>query len=544
MDQILHASPGRSGELNSQPGRASANPSWQTWLLPAFVLACWLLAIRHLSAEWTLNEQYHFGWLVPFLAAYLVKVRLEEYPTPRPTPSALQLGALLLTLAICSALLMPVREANLDWRMIEWMLVALASAASFACAWHCGGARWVRHFAFPILFFLIAVPLPRRLEAPWMDWLMRHNATIAVEALRWFGIDGQARGNLIQLPECTLGIDEACSGIRSLQGTLMLTLFMGEILGLRWSRRFALLAAGTFYALLMNVTRTVALGVAASREGPSALDRWHDPAGFTALAITSTLVILTAWLLQRSESSPGGVPVAAPVNLAGLQPRLGTAAIPAALALAVVIAGLIGTDLWFRHRAASLIVMPAWTFELPSTQTAFKETPLSPRVRNTLHFDEGYSGQWEDGGGNRWQAFYFQWLAGRNATQTESGHDPRSCLSGTGMREASPRRQMTFERGNVRLAFDAFHFRDGPEDVFIFNCLAEDVRAPDEVGRTRSATSLGERLKAAMAGRRQAGQRRLEVAVWGIGDADEAMARFRRLLEDQMAIQEPLAKNQ
>src|SRR5262245_40243730 len=40
---------------------------WCAWVPPGYGLACWFLAIRHLSLEWTINEQYQYGWIVPAL---------------------------------------------------------------------------------------------------------------------------------------------------------------------------------------------------------------------------------------------------------------------------------------------------------------------------------------------------------------------------------------------------------------------------------------------------------------------------------------------
>ena len=120
-----------------------------------------------------------------------------------------------------------------------------------------------------------------------MRWLMQHNAKLAVEVLHWFGVAGYAKGNLITVPAGTLGVDEACSGIRSLQGTLMLTLFLGEILALSWPRRFALLGSGVFWALITNVGRTVTLGLIANHGGLQTMEHWHDSAGYTVLAMCS-----------------------------------------------------------------------------------------------------------------------------------------------------------------------------------------------------------------------------------------------------------------
>ena len=281
---------------------------WAALFPPAFIVACWILAIRHLSSDWTLNEQYHYGWLVPLLALYLVKVRFEQCPAPSPSPATGRVGFIFILVALASALTMPLREANMQWRSMGWWLTGLAATATLLGFWQAGGRRWLRHFIFPVLFIFTAVPLLRGIEENSMRWLMQHNARLAVEVLQWFGVEGYAKGNLITVPAGTLGVDEACSGIRSLQGTLMLTLFLGEILALTWPRRLALLLSGIGWALITNVVRTATLGWIADRRGMPAMEASHDTAGYTVLAICSALVGATAWgLHRRSPTRPVAV---------------------------------------------------------------------------------------------------------------------------------------------------------------------------------------------------------------------------------------------
>ena len=289
---------------NDEESEAGNPRRWMVWMLPAFILACWILAILHLSPDWTLNEQYHYGWIVPLLALYLVKVRFEQCPAADPAPSTTRTRWILLAIALFSIVSMPLREANMQWRSMGWWLTGLAATATLLGFWQAGGRSWLRHFIFPVLFFYTAVPLWRGFEENGMHWLMQHNARLSVEVLHWFGIEVQARGNLIALPSGTLGVDEACSGIRSLQGTLMLTLFLGEILAFSWPRRMALLLSGVVWALITNVARTATLGWIADRRGMNAMEASHDTAGYTVLVICSVLVGATAWLLHRRSPAP------------------------------------------------------------------------------------------------------------------------------------------------------------------------------------------------------------------------------------------------
>src|SRR5205807_6322379 len=44
--------------------------------------ALWFVCCRHLSEEWRFNEQYSYGWFVPFFVAYLFWLRWEDRPGP------------------------------------------------------------------------------------------------------------------------------------------------------------------------------------------------------------------------------------------------------------------------------------------------------------------------------------------------------------------------------------------------------------------------------------------------------------------------------
>jgi exosortase len=511
-------------------------------MLPLFALACWALLIRHLSPEWTVNEQYHFGWLVPFLAAYLIKVRSENPPPAHPPQRHLIADLTLLTLAGASVVLMPIREANLDWRLVEWGLVSIAIAASLLCAWHLGSWPWVRHFSFPLLFFLIAVPLPRNLEYPWMDRLMLNNANYSVETLHWLGVECTARGNLIQLPTGILGVEEACSGIRSLQSTLMLSLFLGEILALNWPRRLILLAAGVGWALLTNVLRTSALGWLAARDGLPAVDRWHDVAGYSVLAFSAVTVAFTAWLLSRRSSEKSERLQPSPAI--DFSSRFRPAASCAGAGIAVLLVGLWVNQWWFDLHERPLTAVTEWDFRLPSDAPTYREVPIAERTRKLLNYNEGYSGAWRDDSGSQWQAYFFRWDSGRNAGQTAMPHDPRRCLGAVGMELSAVLPSVTFSRRDVQLTFDAFEFLNRGRLLYVFNCLAEDVRTADRPREVLEVNSPAMRLQAALAGRRQAGQRRLEVAVADAPDAATAVRKFSALLDQRIQLADAATSSQ
>src|SRR5258708_3331714 len=59
----------------------------------------------------------------------------------------------------------------------------------------------------------------------------------AAETLARLGLPSVLHGNIIEVSRGMVGIDDACSGIRSFQATLMIALFFGELYSLRLARR-------------------------------------------------------------------------------------------------------------------------------------------------------------------------------------------------------------------------------------------------------------------------------------------------------------------
>ena len=144
---------------------------------------------------------------------------------------------------------------------------------------------WLRHFAFSICLIFTVVPWPGDAEMFVIQSLMRVATSFTVEVLNLVNIPALQHGNVVEVKTGLLGIDEACSGIRSLQATLMVSLFLGELYRASWRRRVVLALFGVIIAFLCNVGRTFLLCWFVAKDGIESLPKWHDPAGFTILGI-------------------------------------------------------------------------------------------------------------------------------------------------------------------------------------------------------------------------------------------------------------------
>jgi exosortase/archaeosortase family protein len=118
-------------------------------------------------------------------------------------------------------------------------------------------------------------------------------------------------GNILVMPDHGLvGIEEACSGIRSLTASLFAGCFLGAVfLGPLWKKVVLVAAAGTL-ALGMNFLRSLFLTGWAYGHGTRAVEGpVHDAAGYAVLALTVTGLFGLVALLNRPAR--GSLPRAA-----------------------------------------------------------------------------------------------------------------------------------------------------------------------------------------------------------------------------------------
>src|SRR6266498_1017201 len=168
----------------------------------------WLIRVRMLSPQWSVYDQYNYGWAVPFLCAYLLWQRWPD----RPETGTVHCRPTITILAICSLLLLPTRvivEANPIWRAGSWAMALELVILTLGMVYLAGAKSWLRHFGFSLVFFLIAVPWPSPWEGAVVQTLMRANTAIVVEVLTALGVPALARGNVIEISTGLVGIDEA-----------------------------------------------------------------------------------------------------------------------------------------------------------------------------------------------------------------------------------------------------------------------------------------------------------------------------------------------
>lgn len=490
------------------------------WIATA---ALWLWLFVHLQVEWSLNPQYNYGWAVPFLALLMFWFRWQRRPAPDPDARNRSMaqwsGGLILFL------LLPIRvveEANPDWRLLSWLLALCAVGFSLLLFFRAGGRGWLKHFSFPVFFPLAAVPWPVQFENFIVQTMMRAVASVAVEIAGWFGVGAYQLGNVIQLRNGFVGVDEACSGVKTLQAGIMVALVLGELLQLRWSRRVALLVLGCIWIFVCNVLRATGLVFVAAHSGLDALARWHDWIGTVALLCGLAGMLGLAWLWKGKPED------VSPIEGVFFTPPTFPSQWMALAWLAVVFAG---TELWYRLHERQLIERPSWQASWPAGNDTVAVLPIPDSTRVILHYDEAKTAAWEEPRGVHWWSFFAHWKPRRAALQLVRSHSPEICLPAIGRNFRSTRPDASVRAGPVSLDFRSYEFEQNGRPLFVFVCIQEDKRVatgPADTGEW----NLPGRLRAAFDGKRNLGQRLLEVAVLGFDDFAQAREALSRIAEE------------
>ncbi|MBI3884879.1 MAG: exosortase/archaeosortase family protein [Opitutae bacterium] len=275
------------------------------------------------SHWWRVKEDYSFGWLVPLFTLYVVydrwpqirerlRVAAGAAPSARwvrwtlnaAAGGALTLGALFFLLGAfyrAGAGTSQPGTFALTVGMIAIVLPLIFFNVGSAAAVPGPGAtvrgwralfaearfRVASLFVFPVLVWLISAPLVSAVETQVSLFLLRKVVTVVAFAFDMLGFPLEQQGNVLVLPKGSVGVADACSGIRSLTACLFAGSFLGAAFFEQTWKKVVLVVAAMVFAFLMNLGRSLFLTAWAYAYGPDAINGFvHDAAGYSVLGLT------------------------------------------------------------------------------------------------------------------------------------------------------------------------------------------------------------------------------------------------------------------
>jgi exosortase len=178
------------------------------------------------------------------------------------------------------------------------------------------GGRSVLRWTWPAILFLgFMIPLPHSIEEGIAIPLRTLATRMSTYVLQTFGYPALAEGNIIHIEEIRLGVIDACSGLGMLMTFVALATAMALIVPGRTSDRVVLVLSAIPIAVLANVLRITATGMAYSSLGwQEHRETIHDVLGWlmmplALLLLWSVLKFLRALLISTGDEAPLTVPL-------------------------------------------------------------------------------------------------------------------------------------------------------------------------------------------------------------------------------------------
>lgn len=503
-------------------------PGITTGVNLTLLLVLWGDLFRTLSLEWTINEQYHYGYLVPFICGYLMFLRWEDQPSTQPQ------GGLLANLILWGVVLFlfPLKivlESNPDWRMVYWVHALLVCGATCVVLWHWGGKTWALWFVPALAVMLFAVPWPTSMERSLILGLMEMVAAITVEILNLLGINAMQQGNLIQLSTGTVGVEEACSGVRSFQSTLMAAWFLGELFRFRVGIRIGLMLFGTVVSMLFNIGRTFLLTYLSYKNGAEFMASWHDSVGYLVSFLSFFVLLIVALIITRMHKRPEKKR-----HTASTKPVLQWLGWKTGLAMTVAcLLSFPVMELWYRfaenNTATDLVIAKVdWDKAAPDAQ--FLDIPAAARA--ILRYSEGTQAVWHNGEDERWNVFFFTWGEGKISSFADI-HNPEVCLPAAGFQLKEQDMPLLWSQNGLQMRLKPYRFESGKFTAYVFFTVWNDNQEETVIPMARTFT---DRIGAAFRGERIKGRRSLEIIISGVTSLDEARRKVKDFLNRSIVV--------
>jgi EpsI family protein len=271
-------------------------------LLAAGVVYAHWEPLAAMVGMWSRSPMYSYAYSVPFISAYLLWTQRGALARLSPTPSPIGAAAVL-----TGGLLMLFVGSQAGVQVLEQLAFLVCLVGIVLGVF---GAGYIRAGWAGLAYLLLMIPLWDAFTEPLHLPFQNQSAALGIHVLHLVGIPAHREGILITLPNISLEVARACSGINYVVAVVALGLPLSYLSLPGIWRPMALVAGSVAIAALSNGLRVSLIGILAYFEIGSPL---HGPmhvlhglfvAGVGYAAIFAGLRLLG----PRSGPIPGDTP--------------------------------------------------------------------------------------------------------------------------------------------------------------------------------------------------------------------------------------------
>lgn len=256
----------------------------------AFVFSCFT-PMRALVETWSVQDVYSYGFFVPVMSLMWIWHEREKFSHLSVEPS-LAAGTAVLLLG---SLMLALGEAGRAAIVQELAIMVIIPGLVLTLL----GGKILKAVSLPLAYLVLMVPvldgLIDRLHWPFQVFA----AATAVKLLAFFNIPVLRTGQFIELPNITLEVANACSGVRFLVSTMVLCVPLAFITQKNRTQTSLLFFLAAVIGVFSNPVRVTLVAAWAyygygDIHGPS-----HLFQGYAVYMIGMALLFIGAWFIRK-----------------------------------------------------------------------------------------------------------------------------------------------------------------------------------------------------------------------------------------------------
>jgi exosortase len=265
----------------------SSKFNWAPYILAFLFILLYFQVIVGLVNDWWVDSNYSHGFLVPLVSAYLIWKKRGKLKSLEKKRS--YWGFLILLSGLGIYIL---GTAGSEYFSVRFSLVIVL----FGLIFYLNGKEWAKELLFPVAFLSFMVPIPYVIYYSIAFPMQLFSTKLSYYVLHSIGLPSIRQGNIIYLPNYSLEVVEACSGLRSLVSLLALGTFFAYIAFKSNLKRFILFLSVFPISIGANIFRILITAVGAYVISPKlAEDFLHKLSGLIVFLIS----VFSLFILSR-----------------------------------------------------------------------------------------------------------------------------------------------------------------------------------------------------------------------------------------------------